>query len=102
MGKCMDWSLPAEEEKVENEELTASLFGELGLLLTFVGMSVYYLIKGKDVRPLLILMLGFLTGRKIGEYIETESKLDLLSAALIFGSGSLYAVSCILDDRAEQ
>ena len=100
MEKFKKWLLP--EEADIKVEAASSLFGELGMMLAFVGMAIYNLVKGKDNRSLMVVMSGFWAGRGIGKYIETKDKKSLLSAALYLCSGSLYVASYILDIMKEE
>lgn len=99
MGKFINWMLPAKEER--SAELTAGLFGELGMLISFVGIAIYNFVKGKDNQPLVIVMLGFLAGKGIGRFLDTRDNKHLLSGLLNLISGALYTASYVLECRDE-
>ncbi|MDO4286432.1 MAG: DUF6442 family protein [Eubacteriales bacterium] len=97
MEKFKNWLLP--EDDGREAELTAGLFGELGMLLSFVGVGIYNIVKGKDNQPLLIVILGFLAGKGIGRFLDTHDKKYLLSGILNLISGALYTASYVLENR---
>lgn len=98
--KIKNWLLP--EDNGREAELTAGLFGELGMLLSFVGIAVYHAVKGKDNQPLLIVILSFLAGKGIGRFLDTHDKKHLLSGILNLISGILYTASYVLENRENE
>lgn len=99
MEKWKHWLLQAKDEM--EVEITASLVGELALLGGFMSMAICNILKGKDNRQLLVIMQGFLAGKWIGRFLETREKKSLLLAVLSLASGTLYAVSCLLESKEE-
>ncbi|MDO4175076.1 MAG: DUF6442 family protein [Eubacteriales bacterium] len=97
MERFKDWLLPAEDDM--EKEITASLIGELALIGTFMSVAICNAVKGKDNRPLLVVILGFLSGKWIGRFLETREKKDLLLSVLNLLSGVLYTLSCLLDNQ---
>lgn len=97
MKKCKNWLLLDKDGK--DIELTAELFGELSMLVSFIGISMYNLLKGKDNKPLLIVMLGFLAGKGIGQFVGSREKKHLVSGILHGISGALYTASYVLENK---
>ncbi|MCD8356731.1 MAG: DUF6442 family protein [Clostridia bacterium] len=100
MEKFKNWLLPGEDGR--EAELTSSLFGELGMLVSFVGIAVYNAVKGKDNQPLLIVVLSFLAGKGIGRFLDTHDKKHLLSGILNLISGALYTASYVLENKENE
>lgn len=100
MEKFKNWLLPDEEDR--EAERNAHVLAELGLHISFIGIAIYNIVKGKDNRPLLIVILGSLAGKGMGRFLETRDKMGLLTGVLNLISCVMYMASYVLENTENE